>query len=408
MEHIQTCDREKLGDMISGIRTSGIFCDADRSALQTMEELFDALTARRIPSESTWPARTISALNRLLTILGYKTEADREKALARFLAWLTFVEAYVGSQDSEVRATWTEAALRALGNVNRLTTTSAAEEAASLADGLIAQQLRRFPPRPHEPLDNMVDVVRNISEVQVIADLSRERDEALAKLAERDADLLKYATEIDDLRKQVAERDGAIARMVCNISPGVDGTEVDQQGEVRRAEDALSDMKNLLAKTAGVDPSLSLDFLVSTVVDMVAGRTRAAETLAEREASRLRADLQSTLRELATVREERDAAIKCGQRAQEREARVVELSERERDAAVKAKEKAEQELAELSAKALIPQPKPGTVWVGQKWAKIVTVDETTDSGDVMANGIAHPPVSRKVAMLRSENWIYLG
>lgn len=321
--------------------------------------MFEKMNHLSASAESTWPARTLSALNRLLTILGYKTETDREKALARFLAWLAFVEAYVGSQDSEVRATWTEAALRALGNANRLTTTSAAEEAATLADGLVAQQLRRFPPRESTKteLDEYGPDLESTpagQAVLAIQDAWRERDEALTKLAERDADLLKYAAEIDELRKRT---DTCI-------------------------ED-VSDAKNLLAKILGVETSHPLRDLAQGVAEMVTARTRAAETLSEREASKLRADLQSTLRELATVREQ------C----------TLEKTRRM---------DTEGRISDLQKRALVPQDKPSKVEQGQRWVRIFRIQDVRGGHDdkrAETDSGASYSVER---MGTNPDWVFLG
>lgn len=382
-------------------------------------------------SSPPWEFRAFVAIGRLLTFLGYRSGKNHEDDLARFLTWLAFVEAYVGSQDSEVRATWTEAALRALGNTNRLTTTSAAEEAASLADGLIAQQLRRFPPR--EPIDDgCPSGLTTEEQVELTAwrmaggslgcdkpsdlanhatttkshrenagRLRNERDEALAKLAERDADLLKYAAEIDELRKQVNNWQASTG---C-VSPGeahgkIGGSaaygkkcESEMMVLVRAidpavfsagaAEDAIADAKSLLAKILNVEPSTPLFRLAQGVAEMVAARTRAVETLSEREASKLRADLQSTLRELATVREQ------C----------TLEKTRRM---------DTEGRISDLQKRALVPQDKPSKVEQGQRWVRIFRIQDVRGGHDdkrAETDSGASYSVER---MGTNPDWVFLG
>lgn len=392
---------------------------------------------------SGWAARALTALNRCLSLLGYQTESDREKALARFLSWLAFVEAYVGSQDSEAKATWTEAVLRYAG------TGASSLVAVDNADDILDQQMCRFPPRPLDTEDRDTTPCLT-SEEQVELDAWRseaktrgwdkpsdlrghaatdgaawandiaKRDNLIklleASVRRRDQDLLAYASEIDALRKaHIGTEDLPIIK--ANIAKLVDSDpsiSLDDLADklrqlvldLRADAEGVSEVKQILASVLNCEASLPLSDLARGVVEMIAGRNRAAEMLAEREAAKLRAELHTVLREKATFREDLEH-VKRDLDSLLESFKEIDETLRGIRAAWGIEYGKWTDLVALAKTAILPKQKPEKIEYGQRYAALCDVYDVRAQTVHMANGNAVQSFDE--AYLRtSPNWLYLG
>lgn len=168
--------------------------------------------------------------------------------------------------------------------------------------------------------------------------------------------------------------------------------------------ETIADARALLSGVISAPQSTTLSGLAAGVLEFVAGRKRAADTLAERSEAKMRAERDSALQAKATA-EERLAQVQqlnkdlagrvdvlTREAAVEREGRRIALDGHERMARENAvligeKLRAERERDEYrhaGMDALVPLPKPAKVEPGQRWAHIFTIKELSNGDGLVA------------------------
>ncbi len=87
-------------------------------------------------------------LNKVVTFLGLpKPDGSWTGMALAFAKWLAFAQAFVADPDGQRQATWTEVMLRVVGTRGMLKGSAEAVEACEVADVVLREKVKRFPPR---------------------------------------------------------------------------------------------------------------------------------------------------------------------------------------------------------------------------------------------------------------------
>jgi len=156
-------------------------------------------------------------LNKVVAFLGLpKPDGSWTGMALAFAKWLAFAQAFVADPDGQHQATWTETMLRVIGTRGMMKGNAEAVESCEIADAVLREKVKRFPPRMMSYGGNELDV----NELCAIDDLEKAQDELrqwreatgcasldafYAEEAKHNAAMSKTYRDLDDLQNQVDE-----------------------------------------------------------------------------------------------------------------------------------------------------------------------------------------------------------
>jgi len=100
------------------------------------------------PPKQELPDDLSEVLNKVVAFLGLpKPDGSWTGMALAFAKWLAFAQAFVADPDGQHQATWTETMLRVIGTRGMMKGSAEAMEAAEIADAVLREKVKRFPPR---------------------------------------------------------------------------------------------------------------------------------------------------------------------------------------------------------------------------------------------------------------------